>query len=216
MCILRISDYTCGYTAVRSIIPCEMPGCPSVLSVGTLHPDYYIHIDSQHWGNMAYPCRSCRADALWRADPINFRSTREFRGLALEGQMAFRYQVQELEMEHRRPIQDQLNELEAEGEYREATFCRRAHIEHVAVAASLHTICTADLEADNRSCPVCLEAFSDQTEEQTGHEQPVRLNCDPNHVIGRLCLVRMLDERLTTCPFCRSRIDASVMDTGSG
>ena len=117
--------------------------------------------------------------------------------LQSEGQMAFRYQLQELEAEYRRRV---------------ANNPRRTHEENVAIAASLPAIHIEDVAIDDRSCPICLEPFGDPTEDGTRYEEPVRLYCCRN-VVGRNCILRMLDIRLATCPYCRSPMDANPRST---
>ncbi|MCJ1468397.1 hypothetical protein MMC07_007025 [Pseudocyphellaria aurata] len=75
--------------------------------------------------------------------------------------------------------------------------------------ASLPAVNTATLSEGDQSCPICLDKYDSNTSttasaENSDVEHAIRLRC--NHLLGKSCFKKWLEERKNTCPFCRTNV----------
>ena len=89
----------------------------------------------------------------------------------------------------------------------EATRARRRSQNRAAnelLAACLPPVLVERLEEDDRICPICAQPYGEKSVGGDGTEDVVRMTC--SHVIGRNCIVKILDAGNGECPFCRVMI----------
>ena len=75
---------------------------------------------------------------------------------------------------------------------------------HLKIANSLPEVRCRELGEEDRCCPICECRYGEVMEGQERSEGAVKLGC--NHVMGRRCVLRMLETGNHKCPFCRAMI----------
>ncbi|KAI9845804.1 MAG: hypothetical protein M1837_004484 [Sclerophora amabilis] len=78
---------------------------------------------------------------------------------------------------------------------------------------SLKQVDLTSLEADDRSCSICMEPFGVPEPIKRKIEHPIRLPC--NHVFGQNCIKTWLEAHCT-CPVCREDVDSESIPRSQG
>lgn len=91
------------------------------------------------------------------------------------------------------------------------------HVDAEEFVAKLQVVDVATVPADNMTCFYCWSSFAadkHMVELSTGRvmadHMPVKMPCPHGHLVGKMCLMQIIDANIHRCPVCRTDIVALV------
>lgn len=182
----RVTHEVCNHKDT-TIQRCGKSTCSTFVHVDVRHPDFHIHLSSIENTFANDLCRSCRRNGFIARCP----------GFYLE-------EHQRIDEEMRLNLGLYIIQVRARVEATRARRRSRNHAANELLAACLPPAATERSEEDDRVCPICTQAYGEKSAGEDGMEDAVRMTC--SHVIGRDCIVKILDAGNGECPFCRAKI----------